>query len=36
MYYAAHDQDHQQSQRYGTDPAYQSWRSRTSCLLPGL
>lgn len=36
MYYAAHDQDHQQSQRYGTEPAYQAWRSRTSCLLPGL
>lgn len=36
MYYAAHDQDHQQNQRYGTDPAYQSWRSQTSCLLPGL
>jgi len=36
MYYAARDQDHQQSQRYGTDPAYQSWRNRTSCLLPGL
>ena len=26
MYYAAHDQDHQQGQRYGADPAYQSWR----------
>lgn len=36
MYYAARDQDHQQSQRYGTDPAYQSWRHQTSCLLPGL
>ena len=36
MYYAARDQDHQQSQRYGTDPAYQSWRNQTSCLLPGL
>lgn len=36
MYYAAHDQDHQQNQRHGTDPAYQAWRSQTSCLLPGL
>jgi steroid 5-alpha reductase family enzyme len=36
MYYAARDQDHQQSQRYGADPAYQAWRGRTSCLLPGL
>lgn len=36
MYYAAGDQDHQQNQRYGADPAYQSWRNRTSCLLPGL
>jgi steroid 5-alpha reductase family enzyme len=36
MYHAAGDQDHQQSQRYGTDPVYQTWRSQTSCLLPGL
>ncbi|MBL8201217.1 MAG: DUF1295 domain-containing protein [Chromatiales bacterium] len=36
MYYAARDQDHQQSQRYDTNPAYQSWRNQTSCLLPGL
>jgi steroid 5-alpha reductase family enzyme len=36
MYYAARDQDHQQGQRYGADPAYQAWRNRTSCLLPGL
>ena len=36
MYHAAGDQDHQQSQRYGQDPAYQAWRNQTSCLLPGL
>ncbi|MEO8444491.1 MAG: DUF1295 domain-containing protein [Gammaproteobacteria bacterium] len=36
MYYAANDQDRQQRERYGADPAYQAWRSRTSCLLPGL
>ncbi|MEO8223549.1 MAG: DUF1295 domain-containing protein, partial [Gammaproteobacteria bacterium] len=36
MYYAANDQDRQQRERHGADPAYQAWRSRTSCLLPGL
>ncbi len=36
MFYAARDQDRQQSQRYGTDPAYAAWRGRTSCLLPGF
>jgi hypothetical protein len=36
MYYAANDQDRQQSERYGQDPAYQAWRQQTSSLLPGL
>lgn len=36
MYYAARNQDHEQSERYGQDPAYQAWRNRTSCILPGL
>jgi steroid 5-alpha reductase family enzyme len=36
MYYAARDQDHQQGERYGSDPAYRTWRKQTSCLLPGL
>ena len=36
MYYAAGDQDRQQSERYGQDPAYQAWRRQTSSLLPGL
>ena len=36
MHWAAGDQDRQQSERYGTDPAYQAWRGRTSSLVPGL
>jgi steroid 5-alpha reductase family enzyme len=36
MYYAANDQDRQQGERYGQDPAYQAWRQTTSSLLPGL
>ena len=36
MYYAANDQDRQQSERYGQDPAYEAWRQTTSSLLPGL
>ena len=36
MHYAAHDQDSQQAQRYGQDPAYQAWRRQTHSLLPGL
>lgn len=35
MNYAARNQDAEQAQRYGADPAYQDWRARTSCLLPG-
>ena len=36
MYYAARDQDSQQSARYGNDPAYASYRQQSSSLLPGL
>ncbi|MSR09249.1 MAG: DUF1295 domain-containing protein [Gammaproteobacteria bacterium] len=36
MYYAANDQDRQQSERYGQDAAYQAWRQKSSSLLPGL
>lgn len=36
MYFAARDQDHQQSQRYGTDPAFQAHRQQSGSLLPGL
>ncbi len=36
MYFAAHDQDRQQAERYGQDAAYQAWRRQTSSLLPGL
>lgn len=36
MYYAARNQDKQQGQRYGADPDYQSWRTRTSSLFPGI
>ena len=36
MYWAARNQDAEQAKRYGADPAYQDWRGRTSCLLPGL
>ena len=36
MYYAASDQDRQQSERYGQDPAYRAWRQQTHSLLPGL
>ena len=36
MYYAANDQDRQQGERYGQDPAYEAWRQSTSSLLPGL
>ena len=36
MYYAARDQDGQQSKRYGNDPAYGSYREQSSSLLPGL
>ena len=36
MYYAARDQDAQQSQRYGSDPAYQHYRQQSASLLPGL
>ena len=36
MYYAARDQDSQQSTRYGNDPAYGSYRQQSSSLLPGL
>lgn len=36
MYYAARDQDRQQNERYGKDAAYQAWRQKTHCLLPGL
>ena len=36
MYYAARNQDAEQAERYGADPAYPAWRGRTSCLLPGL
>ncbi|MBN8280112.1 MAG: DUF1295 domain-containing protein [Gammaproteobacteria bacterium] len=35
MYWAARNQDAEQAKRYGADPAYQAWRGRTSCLLPG-
>lgn len=35
MYYAARDQDRQQDERYGTDPAYQSYRQQSGSLLPG-
>ena len=36
MYYASSDQDRQQSEHYGQDPAYQAWRQQSSSLLPGL
>jgi steroid 5-alpha reductase family enzyme len=36
MYYAARDQDAQQSQRYGSDSAYVAYREQSSSLLPGL
>jgi steroid 5-alpha reductase family enzyme len=36
MYYAARDQDRQQSERYGADPAYAAYRSRSHSLVPGL
>jgi steroid 5-alpha reductase family enzyme len=36
MYYAARDQDNQQSTRYGNDPAYGPYRQKSSSLLPGL
>jgi steroid 5-alpha reductase family enzyme len=35
MYYAARDQDEQQLGRYGSDPDYREYRSRTGSLLPG-
>ena len=36
MVWAARNQDTEQAQRYGADPAYQAWRGRTGCLLPGF
>jgi steroid 5-alpha reductase family enzyme len=36
MAYSSLDLDRQQASRYGTDPAYQSYRKRTGRLLPGF
>lgn len=36
MYYAGRDADQQQTKRYGQDAAYQAYRQRSGCFLPGL